>query len=105
MDIFDVREKCTDETIEVTQHVLMRFQQRNITYSEIKETIICGEIIEDYPNDYPYPSCLILGKTVAGRILHTVVGLSDTKLWIITAYEPDSSQWSDDFKKRKKAIS
>lgn len=101
MEIEKILEKCSNDTIEVTQHVLMRFHQRNISYAEVKEVIKSGEIIEDYPNDYPYPSCLILGKTAEGRILHTVVGLSETKLWIITAYEPDAEQWTEDFKTRK----
>ena len=44
-----------------------------------------GEIIEEYPNDFPYPSCLILGKTTDNRIIHVVVGMNDTKLYLITA--------------------
>ena len=101
MDINDICEKLCDDTVEITAHALLRFQCRNISYNEIKEIISSGEIIEDYPNDYPYPSCLIMGKTEGGRNLHTVVGLSETKLWIITAYEPNVNEWSIDFKKRK----
>ncbi len=101
MDIEIVRKKCQDDLIEVTAHILLRFQQRNILYSEIKEVIMNGEIIEEYPEDYPYPSCLVFGCTLQKRVLHVVVGMSDTKLWLITAYQPDPEQWSDDFKKRK----
>jgi hypothetical protein len=96
-----IKELCTDGTIEVTQHILMRCQQRNITYNEIKEVIKNGEIIEEYPNDYPYPSCLILGSSLKKRMIHVVVGLSEDKLWLITAYEPDLSQWDMTFKNRK----
>ena len=56
MDIDIIKNLCNDETIEVTQHILLRFQQRNISYSEIKQAILSGEIIEEYPEDYPYPS-------------------------------------------------
>ena len=100
MDIDTIKNLCIDETIEVTQHILLRFQQRNISYTEIKQAILSGEIIEEYPNDYPYPSCLILGKTSSERILHVVTGIGENKLWLITAYIPDPTQWSDDFKKR-----
>ena len=31
-----------------------------------------GEIIEDYPNDKPYPSCLIYGKMSSGDPIHSV---------------------------------
>lgn len=101
MLIDDLREKCDDKTIEVTSHMLMRLQQRGIKYAEVKSIIMSGEIIEDYPNDYPYPSCLILGWTEQGIPLHVVAGLGASKLWLITAYKPDKDQWSNDFKNRK----
>lgn len=101
MDISEIRNKCNDESIEMTQHVLVRFQQRRISYAEVKEIVLSGEIIEDYPDDYPYPSCLMFGKTAAGRVLHVVVGLSETSLWIVTAYEPSPAKWSEDFRHRK----
>ena len=101
MNIEIIRKMCEDDLIEVTAHILLRFQQRNILYSEIKEAIMMGEIIEEYPVDYPYPSCLVFGYTLQERILHVVIGISETKLWLITAYEPDPAQWSEDFKKRK----
>ncbi len=98
LTIDKIRLYCQDDKIEVTSHMLMRFQQRNILYREIKEVILNGEIIEDYPEDYPYPSCLVFGYTVSNCVLHVVVGMGDTKLWLITAYEPDPDKWSSDFK-------
>ena len=77
MNIDQIRLLCSNATIEVTQHILMRCQQRNITYEEVKEVIENGEIIEEYPDDYPYPSCLILGMTIKGRKIHVVVGLGE----------------------------
>lgn len=101
MDILEIRKKCRDDLIEVTSHILLRCQQRSISYKEIKEVILNGEIIEDYPEDYPYPSCLILGYTIGKKVIHVVVGMSETKLWLITAYIPDPERWSEDFKTRK----
>jgi hypothetical protein len=101
LTIEEIRKNCQDNRIEVTSHILLRFQQRNISYDEIKEVIMSGEIIEEYPNDYPYPSCLLLGYTSNNRVIHIVVGMSETKLWLITAYQPNPEQWSADFKVRK----
>ena len=101
MDIEKIREMCRDESIEMTSHCLLRLQQRNIRFAEIKEAVRNGEIIEEYPNDYPYPSCLILGYTNDKKVLHIVVGLGETKLWLITVYKPDINQWSSDYKSRK----
>ena len=33
-----------------------------IHIDELLEAIESGEIIEDYPDDKPYPSCLIFGR-------------------------------------------
>ena len=101
MKIEEIRALCSDETIEVTSHMLQRLQKRNIAYSEVKQALWNGVIIEDYPEDYPYPSCLVLGITTNSRIIHIVVGIGGDKLWLITAYEPDSDKWSEDFKVRK----
>ena len=103
MTIDDIRWLCKDETLEITKHALMRMHIRNIAYDEIMQTIMVGSIIEDYPDAYPYPACLILGKTNSNKIIHVVVGIGDGRLWIISAYEPDISKWEMDFRTRKKS--
>ncbi len=101
MNIENIREICNDETIEVTRHALDRFMKRGIKYSDVKNAIMTGEIIEPYPEDYPHPSCLILGASIDKLLVHVVVGYTDCKLWIITAYYPDADMWKDGFKSRK----
>ena len=64
--------------------------------SEVMRAIMTGEVIEDYPDDYPYPSALI-----SGNGLHVVAGVGDGRLWLITSYRPDPEQWEDDLKTRK----
>lgn len=96
MNILDLQALCNDDTIVVTQHIAHRMTERGIRYSEVKSAIQNGEIIEDYPNDYPYPSCLILGNG-----LHVVVGLGDGRLWVITVYKPSIDKWEADLKTRK----
>lgn len=39
-------------------------QERDISRADVKNCIMHGEIIEDYPDDFPHPSCLIFGYTV-----------------------------------------
>ena len=101
MKIDLIIDRCNDENIEITGHALLRMQQRGILYRDIKMALSSGEIIEEYPDDYPYPSCLVLGYTNENKGLHVVVGLSESKLWIITAYHPDLEEWCSDLKKRK----
>jgi hypothetical protein len=84
----------------LTLHASDRAVQRDIDDYEIEEAVISGEVIEDYPNDKYSPSCLILGKTKAGRYLHVQVSYPP-KVKIITVYEPDEGEWEVDWKTRK----
>ena len=97
LEIQTIKELCMDDSILMTQHVARRCQERAIAYTDLINAIRHGEIIEQYPNDYPYPSCLILGDGP----LHIVVGVGQDKLWVITAYRPSIEKWAADWKTRK----
>jgi len=99
MDIREIQNKCTDEDIAVTQHMVLRMYERGILYDDVISSIKNGEIIEDYPEAYPFPACLIL--SIIPYPLHVVCGLGDDKLFVITAYKPDAEEWTSDRKKRK----
>ncbi len=96
-----LRRLCKLENIEITLHAAKRLEQRGITTSDIISCIVAGEIIEQYPDDYPFPSCLILGISVKKQYMHIVVGSNSETLWIVTAYYPDREKWEPDFKTRK----
>lgn len=99
--IDDLRKICTAENIELTLHAAKRLEQRSILLDDVMACIRNGEIIEQYPDDYPQPSCLILGLSIGQKWLHVVVGSNMVTLWIVTAYFPNSHKWEDDFKTRK----
>ncbi|MCH9011417.1 MAG: DUF4258 domain-containing protein [Chloroflexi bacterium] len=75
--------------------------ERGITQSEVVQTVRFGEVIEEYPDDSPYPSRLVLGMQGL-RPIHVVVAdnMEDRMLVVITVYEPDSNQWTRDFRRR-----
>lgn len=101
MNIDIIKDLCKDETIEVSQHFAERCRKRGITYKEAKEAILSGKIIEEYPDDYPFESCLILGVALNLKILHVVAGIGNNKLWLITVYEPDRNRWNSTFTERR----
>lgn len=74
-----------------------------IHVEEVLQALDTGEIIEEYPEDKPYPSCLIMGRTLAGRSLHIVCApvLAEKRLIVITVYQPDPERWEPDFRRRK----
>ena len=74
-----------------------------ILTSEVLEALDSGEIIEEYSDDVPYPSCLILGHSEAGRPLHIVCApvTEEQRLIVITTYQPELGRWESDFRRRK----
>jgi len=101
LNMDDLQKLCTDETITLTQHLLLRMRERGIKYDDMVHAITNGEIIEQYPDDYPYPSCLILGVTALDKHLHVVCGMGSERLWVITTYYPNLEKWELDYKTRK----
>jgi len=88
--------------IEFRFHALQRMFERKISAAEVLETVATGKIIEEYPNDQPYPSCLRLAF-IKGRPLHVVTAEATKEkiTIIITAYVPSTEQWESGFEKRK----
>lgn len=101
LEIDALRRICKPESFEITIHAAQQIMRRNILLSDIISCINTGEIIEQYPDDYPYPSCLILGYSDQHKPLHAVIGSNQQTLWLITAYYPDIAKWQSDFKTRK----
>lgn len=99
LTIEELQKICIPENIIITMHAAKRIEQRGILLKDIIDCIMTGEIIEQYPDDYPYPSCLVLGRK--NKPLHTVVGTNGSQLWIVTAYYPSADKWMDDLKTRK----
>ena len=101
LNIEDLRMLCTDDTIFLTQHLQQRMHKHGVRYDDLTSAMANGEIIEQYPNDYPYPSCLVLGFAENGDALHVVCGIGNGILWIITVYYPSADKWESDNKTRK----
>ena len=98
----EIRENLRDGNVELTLHSLKRMVQRNISEREISEAAASAVVIEDYPDDKYYPSCLLLGFTDRDRPLHLHVSrMQGTCVRLITIYEPNSQEWVDNYSKRK----
>ncbi|MBM3934405.1 MAG: DUF4258 domain-containing protein [SAR202 cluster bacterium] len=90
-----------DEKVIFRFHALNRMFQRRIRKQNVYRVLGTGETIEDYPKSHPFPSRLVLG-CIDFRPLHVVVGF-DERLgltYIVTAYEPDPSEWEPGFRRR-----
>ena len=101
IDIDILRKMNRPEKIALTKHARERLAERKITIDDIVNGINTGEVIKQYEDDKPIPSCLVLGLSVNNKYIHIVVSNDEEYIYIITAYYPDPQLWSDDFKTRK----
>lgn len=84
-----------------TVHVLQRMFQRGVAHADVIASIENGELVEDYPDDFPHPSRLVL-HWHRGRPLHIVVATPpDGACIVVTVYEPSNVKWLDDFRTRR----
>ena len=79
--------------IRITDHADEEAVADGISIEQILNTVFSGEIIEQYPNDKPYPSCLIYSDSEGP--LHSVWPYNETNSWavLITVYRPDAQRW------------
>ncbi|MCI8892961.1 MAG: DUF4258 domain-containing protein [Eubacterium sp.] len=96
-----LQEYYSQDKIIISIHAQERLRQRGIKQKDIRNCIMAGEIIEQYPDDFPFPSCLIFGYTTDNKILHVVASDESSMSRIITAYFPSTDKFHDDFKTRK----
>ena len=84
-------------------HALSRMAQRSISEDDVRRIIESGRTIEEYPNDKPYPSRLVMGW-VGSRPLHIVVADNpeQQQAIVITVYEPDAGRWTASFTRRER---
>ena len=96
-----IRTLSKQRKIKWTLHIIRKLQERGIYREDIYHAIENGQIIEQYPDDYPYPSCLLFGTDLKANPLHIVVGSDGTILFLITSYYPDSDSFEPNHITRK----
>ena len=77
--------------VEWKKHALQRMFERSITRDEVKQAILNGKIIEEYEDDYPFPSFLVVCVSI-DKPIHVVISYDEKAgiCFVITTYEPDS---------------
>ena len=83
-------------------HAIQRMFQRGVTVDDVRQVLATGETIENYPDDTPYPSRLVLGR-LGSRTLHVVFAENKAmrEIIVVTVYEPDPDRWDSDFRRRR----
>ena len=55
IEIATIRNLYESNSVRWSDHIIKRMFQRNISTNDIECVLMNGEIIEEYPDDYPYP--------------------------------------------------
>ena len=72
MDIENIIGAIRNNRVRITDHADEEVFDDGLSFEEIYFSVMQGEVIEDYSNDKPYPSCLIMGKNFSGEPIHSV---------------------------------
>jgi hypothetical protein len=89
-----IKSFLTEDAFIISNHARIRMFQRNISTEYIKEVIAYGQIIENYPEDEPFPSALFFAYS-EGKPCHVVVAECEDHVRIITVYNPENNKWID----------
>lgn len=103
MEINNIIDAIYKNRIRISDHADEEAEADQLLFDEIYFSVLHGEIIEDYPRDRPYPSCLIFGRTFSGDPVHSVWAYNEENRWaaLVTVYRPDPNLWIN-WRKRKR---
>ena len=82
-----------EHQVKLSLHAVEEALAEHITRPEVEAAMLDAQMLEDYPDWWLGPSCLIYGRTDSGRDLHIVVSYSGLPVTIITVYEPKPPKW------------
>jgi len=89
----------------VSGHAANEMLADEVSELDAIEGTLSGEIVESYPQAFPFPACLVSGKTVIQTPIHTVWAFDSAKCYaiLVTVYRPDPERWTTNFKVRVKS--
>ena len=97
----EINQRIEENRIAWRGHALKRMIERDISISAVRTALQDCIVVEEYPQDFPFPSFLLLGYH-ENSPLHIVCSINQKYLWVITAYKPDESKWEGDFQTRRR---
>ncbi|MBZ5542121.1 MAG: DUF4258 domain-containing protein [Acidobacteriia bacterium] len=103
MTIGDIVGAISSGCVRVTDHADEEATADGLKLQDVFSSAAHGEIIEEYPADVPYPSCLVLGWAPGGSPVHSVRAYNRDSRWavLVTVYRPDPARWVDWRRRRK----
>ena len=102
MDIKEIKAKVGNNQYAYTHHADIERRVDELTFAQIEEALLSGEILERYPDTGRGESCLVVG--FAGDVpIHAVCGWRGEKVALITVYVPRPPKFVDPWTRGEKA--
>ncbi len=94
MDIEEIQAKVRANEYVYSHHAEIERVADGLTFAQVEEALLKGEIFEDYPDTGRGESCLVVG--FSGDIpIHVVCGWRGENIVIITVYIPTPPKFLD----------
>ena len=94
MDIEEIKVQVRANQYVYSFHAEIERRADELTFAQVEEALLNGEILEQYPDTGRGESCLIVG--FAGDLpIHAVCGWRREKLVLITVYVPRPPKFVD----------
>lgn len=94
MDIEEIKAKVRENKYVYTLHAEIEAKAENLTFAEIEQGLLNGEILEQYSDTGRGESCLVLG--FAENIpIHVICGWRGDRIAIVTVYIPRPPKFID----------
>jgi len=94
VDIEEIKAKVRANEYVYTHHADIERKADGLTFAQVEEALLNGEILEQYPDTGRGEGCLIVG--FAGQVaIHIVCGWRGKKVALITVYIPRPPKFVD----------
>jgi hypothetical protein len=94
MDIDEIKAKVHANQYVYTHHAEIERKADELTFAQIEEALLSGEILEQYPDTGRGESCLLVGFAQDVPI-HIVCGWRGERVALITVYIPHPPKFVD----------
>ena len=94
MDIEEIKAKVRADQYVYTYHTDIERRADELTFAQVEEALLNGEILEQYPDTGRGESCLVVGFS-GDTPIHAVCGWRGDKVVLITVYIPGPPHFVD----------
>ncbi|MCX7015811.1 MAG: DUF4258 domain-containing protein [Candidatus Sumerlaeota bacterium] len=96
-----LRQQALQNAIRISLHAHQEMVDEEVSYGELREVLLAGRVLENYPEHKRGACCLVCGWTGERRCIHAVGATSRETCIVITVYEPKPPKWPTPFERGK----